>query len=73
MFWSLLTSTKATGLVDVVRLCTETSTGVHHDSMDPVLEQPGYDIGSAVCTRGEIINISLLEVHTEMHCGILSF
>jgi len=58
MFWSLLTSTKATGLVDVVRLCTETSTGVHHDSMDPVLEQPGYDIGSAVCTRGPYVYIS---------------
>ncbi|XP_005109726.1 kelch-like protein 21 [Aplysia californica] len=58
MFWSLLTSTEASGLVDLVKLCPDTSRGLLLDSMRTVLELPGCDVGSALCCRGPYVYLS---------------
>lgn len=55
MFWALLASTNPEdGLVDVVRLSLDTGSGVQYDRMTDVSEKPGFQLGSAVCTSGNL-------------------
>ncbi|GFN81352.1 kelch-like 35 [Plakobranchus ocellatus] len=58
MFWSLLDSTRADGLVDIVKLCADTGQGIKVGSMTDVAAQPGFDLGSAFCVDGCCIFLS---------------
>lgn len=58
MFWSLLNTTTADGLVDIVKLCQDSGQGVKVGSMTDVVESPGYDLGSAFCIKGCCVFLS---------------
>ncbi|KAK3794556.1 hypothetical protein RRG08_003706 [Elysia crispata] len=57
MFWSLLNTTTADGLVDIVKLCQD-GQGVKVGTMTDVVERPGYDLGSAFCVHGCCVYLS---------------
>ena len=61
MFWSLLNTTTADGLVDIVKLCQDSGQGIKVGSMTDIVERPGYDLGSAFCVQGKIKHFFTLE------------
>ncbi|XP_059140248.1 kelch-like protein 12 [Physella acuta] len=55
LFWSKLNTTVEEGLVDVTQLSGESLEGFKFDTMTDVEQNPGYDLGSALCCLGPYV------------------